>query len=141
MFATLRTPGALGLKRAFLTNWLFGYGLRAIGTAEADILFTRYNLHMTEENISTPSSLVVNLYQRHPFISGPTRNIEFGFGWETYFDNHNYHSTLMATYGFQIFWNQNMFRNFVDDVSVGKSYVPNGDLYIHGVTGELRLDF
>lgn len=131
----------LGPEAGIFANWLLGYGLRAIGTAEADTLFTRYNLHMTEESLSDPSTLVINLYQRHAFYLRPHSNLELGFGWETYFNNHNYHFDLMATYGFQIFWNQNMFRNFVDDVSVGKSSLPNGDLFIHGVTGELRLDF
>jgi hypothetical protein len=131
----------LGPEAGITTDWLLGYGIRAIGTAEVDILFTRYNLHMTEEMSTNPSVTPVNLYQRHISYLRPHSNLEFGFGWEHYFCNHNYHFDISGTYGFQVFWNQNMFRNFVDDVSYGKSYAPNGDLYIHGVTGELRLDF
>jgi len=122
-------------------EWLLGYGIRVLSSAEADILFTRYNLHMTEESSEDPSTLAIDLYQRHLYCLRPHSDLEIGLGWETYFDNHNYHFDILATYGFQIFWNQNMFRNFVNSVSYGKSVEPNGDLYIHGLTGAVRFDF
>jgi len=117
----------LGPEVGFSANWLLGYGFRAIGSAEADILFTRYNLHSVETFATNPMLLDVDLYQRHAFFLRPHSNLEFGFGWETYFDNHNYHFDILGSYCFQIFWDQNMFSS--------------GDLYIHGVTGQLRLDF
>lgn len=131
----------LGAEAGVRTHWLLGYGIRIIGSAEADILFTRYNLHMKEQDSATPTLSAVSLHQRHIFYLRPHSDIEFGFGWGSYMCNHNYHIDLLATYGFQIFWNQNMFRSFVDYLDVGKSYAPGGDLYIHGVTGEIRLDY
>jgi hypothetical protein len=131
----------LGPEVGLAINWMLGCSLRLIGMAESDILFTKYNLHTTEEDCLDPSLEVVKLHQRSAYYLRPHSNLEFGFGWETYFNNYNYHFDLLGTYGFQVFWNQNMFRNFVSDVSVGKSTVPNGDLYIHGATFEARLDF
>ncbi|MBF8264027.1 MAG: mOMP-like family protein [Parachlamydiales bacterium] len=131
----------VGPEAGLTTHWLLGYGVRLIGTAEADVLFTRYNLRYQEENSTTPSTNAVSFHQRHVMYLRPHTNLEFGLGWGSYFCNHNYHFDILGTYGFQVFWNQNMFRNFVDNVSVGKSYVPGGDLYIHGATGELRFDF
>ena len=131
----------LGPETGLGANWLLGYGIRVIGMAQADVLFTRYNLHAQEPFSGAPSVEAVSLYQRHSYYLRPHTNLELGFGWGTYFSNHNYHWDLLATYGFQVFWNQNMFRNFVDDVSVGKSYTPAGDLYIHGLTASMRFDF
>ena len=131
----------VGPEAGLTANWLLGYGIRLIGSAETDVLFTRYNLSIHEQSHSTPATEVVSLYQRHLYYLRPHMNLELGFGWGSYFNNHNYHFDIFGTYGFQVFWNQNMFRNFVDDIAVGKSYVPGGDLYIHGATGELRLDF
>ncbi len=122
-------------------NWLLGYGIRLIGNAEADILFTRYNLRYKEENSLTPSTLAVNLSQRDIYCLRPHSDCSLGLGWGTYFNNYNYHFDLSALYDFQVFLDQNMFVNFVDNVSVGKSTAPNGNLYTQGVTGNLRLDF
>jgi hypothetical protein len=131
----------LGPEAGLKAQWLMGCGFRAIGTVETDVLYTRYNLHTQQQSSSDPTIDVVSLYQRHADYLRPHTNLELGFGWGSYFNNHNYHFDIFGTYGFQVFWNQNMFRNFVDTNSSGKSFVPNGDLYIHGATGELRLDF
>jgi len=120
----------LGPEVGLSSNWLLGYGIRAIGSAEADILFTRYNLHTTEETPSDPTQLDTNWRQRRLGCLRPHANIELGFGWETYFNNHNYHVDILGTYGFQVFWNQSMFLGHTQ-----------GDLYIHGATGEVRFDF
>jgi hypothetical protein len=131
----------IGPEAGLTAHWLLGYGFRIIGTLEADILFTRYNLSTNEENSLLPTISAVSLYQRHLNYLRPHTNFELGLGAGSYFNNHNYHFDIIGTYSFQVFWNQNMFRNFVDDVAVGKSYLPNGDLYIHGVTATVRLDF
>lgn len=133
---------ALGPRAGLDASWFFGYGLRAIGSAESDLLFTRYDLHTEEENSRPPQdSSFSNITQNHCFSLRPHLDLEFGLGWGTYFANHNWHVDLSATYGFQMFWSQNMFRNFTDDVMQGKSNLPNGDLYVQGVTANLKFDF
>jgi len=123
-------------------SWLLGYGIRIIGEIETDLLLTRYNLRIKEENSAAPAGpLAVNLSQRHLYCLRPHLDTEVGLGWGTYFCNHNYHLDLSATYGFQIFWDQNMFRNFTSATAVGKSSVANGNLYIQGLTANLRFDF
>lgn len=132
----------IGPEVGITSHWLLGWGVRVIGSAEADILFTRYNLHVTEEDSLDPSrDFVVDLHQRQLKYLRPHTCLDLGLGWGTYFNNHNYHFDMNATYGFQVFWSQNMFRNFVDDSAQGKSSLPNGDLYVQGLTGELRFDF
>lgn len=133
---------ALGPETGLDMNFLIGSGFRLIGKAETDLLFTRYNLKIKEQDSVDPSGpLAVDFKQNHLFYLRPHLDLEMGFGWGSYFCNHNYHIDLSATYGFQIFWSQNMFRSFVDSSAVGKSFAPNGDLYIQGVTGTVRFDF
>lgn len=133
---------SVGPETGLDMNWLLGAGCRLIGKAEADLVFTRYTLSVKEQDSTTPSGpLAVNLQEQELSYLRPHLDLEMGFGWGTYFSNHNYHIDLLAAYGFQVFWNQNMFRQFVDDVAVGKSYVPNGDLYVQGLTVTARFDF
>lgn len=123
-------------------NFLLGYGTRLIGKVEGDLLFTRYNMRIKEQNSTNPSGpLAVDFRQRHLYYLRPHLDLEMGFGWGAYFCNHNYHIDLSASYCYQIFWSQNMFRMFVSSAAVGKSFAPNGDLYIQGATGTLRFDF
>jgi len=121
------------------SNWMFGYGLRATGVVNADLLFTRYNTSIFE--LFTGNNLTFNTNQHHANTLRPHANLEMGFGWGSYFDNNNWHFDLLATYGFQVFWNQNMFRHYTDDVRLSNSNMPNGDLYVQGLNLSARLDF
>ncbi len=153
-FITTGLPGSLastatsmswgvGPSIALDSNWMFGYGLRTFGKAEADLLYTRYNLSRldTFSTLAGVLSNQVNVNQHHVDYLRPHMNLEMGLGWGSYFDNNNWHIDLAASYGFQVFWNQNMNRKFVDDIQVATSYVPNGDLYVQGLTATVRLDF
>ena len=56
--------------------------------------------------------------------------------------NYNdYHIDFSAGYGFQVFFNQNMFRHFNDDQMSANSRSPYGNLYIQGLTIAFKLDF
>jgi hypothetical protein len=137
----------LGPRAGFESNWLLGYGVRLMGNGSADVLYTRYETRKNDQtaNLSTVAgnpilenaavAQTVDYLRTHA-------DLEMGFGWASYFDNDNWHIDLSATYGFQIFWDQNMFRNFESYInSPGKSFAPNGNLYIHGLTLNGRLDF
>jgi hypothetical protein len=129
----------VGFRTGIMTDWMLGCGFRMFGSSYADILYTRYNLKQSDvvsANIST-----VNVKQHHADYLRPHMDLEFGFGWDSYFDCSNWHVDLMASYGFQVFFNQNMFRHFTDDIALGTSTLPNGDLYIHGLTVTARFDF
>jgi hypothetical protein len=135
------TSRGVGFETGLESHWLLGCGFRLIGTAEADLLFTSYNLRLKEEMSDFPSTLAVNLRQHRIYYLRPHLYLDAGFGWGTYLSNHDYHIDFSATYNFQTFWNQNMFRHFVDSTAVGTSLAPNGDLYIQGFTGSFRIDF
>jgi hypothetical protein len=136
----------IGPRAGFESNWLLGYGMRLIGNGSLDVLYTRYRLRKNDQiafldGRASPIAENISVSQKIDYLRAHT-DLELGFGWGSYFDYDNWHIDLWATYGFQIFWNQNMFRNFQDPSSMpGKSIAPNGDLFIHGLTVNGRLDF
>lgn len=122
----------IGPEAGIETKWLLGWGFRIEGSASFDTLYTRYRLHTHELN---------KLQREHRTYLRPHSDLELGLGWGDYFCNHNYHFDLLASYGFQTFWNQNMFQTHVLADAAGKEPLPNGDLFMHGLTGQIRFDF
>jgi hypothetical protein len=137
----------LGPRTGFESNWMIGRGLRFIGNGSADVLYTRYNLHTNQQThaiTATPGTnpIVTNASVSQEIDYLRTHlDLEMGLGWGTYFFHNDYHVDISATYGFQVFWNQNMFRNFQDQFIAGASFAPNGDLFVHGLTMNARFDF
>jgi hypothetical protein len=131
------TSWSIGPEVGLLAHYLVGCGFRLIGSAELDVLYTNYDL---TTQAFEDSVLVTSLQEHHLKYLRPHMDLELGLGWGSYFSNHNYHIDLLATYGFQVFWNQNMFRR----TGLAQAYyrpVPNGDLFIQGLTAECRFDF
>jgi hypothetical protein len=131
----------VGLEAGLESAWLFGYGFHLLGSIEADTLFTRYNMHQIERQNLDPAIVVASLRQKSIYYLRPHVDFEFGLGWGGYFDNHNYHFGLLASYGFQTFWNQNMFHNLNNTGATVQNTPPSGDLYIHGLKTQVQLDF
>ena len=136
----------IGPRAGLYSNWILGQGFRLYGNGAADILYTRYT------NLSTDSVVVTNategdhVHTRQKDIDylRTHMELELGIGWGSYFDNNNWHVDMSAGYIYQVFFNQNMFRHFTQEtVSVRSAYgfVPNGDLFVHGLTASLRFDF
>jgi hypothetical protein len=134
------TSWGVGGETGVLANYLMGCGFRFIGSVEADILLSSYNLRTKQDSPVAPSTLLIDLREHHLFYLRPHFDLELGFGWGSAFCNHNYHVDLLATYGFQVFWNQNMFRSYGGYLGT-RNPVPNGDLFVQGLTVESRFDF
>ena len=134
----------VGPRMGFGSNWLIGQEIRLIGNAAADILYTRFSLQQDDQvaniddDFTNPILTNAAVSQTIDYLRAHA-DFELGFGWGTYFDNSNWHIDLSATYGFQVFWDQNMFRNF--ESRLVKSFAPNGNLYVHGMTLNLDFDF
>lgn len=136
---------AVGPRAGLYTNWMIGDGFRLYGNGAGDILFTQYRkLTSSDVSITTSTGAVADYLVTHQRRLNTLRThleLELGFGWGSYFDNNNWHFDISAGYGFQVFFNQNMFRHFTDDIANVVSNSPNGDLYVHGATGTIRFDF
>lgn len=138
---TTRSWG-VGLRTGLDSNWIVGQGFRFYGKGSADLLFTRYTkLSTTIQDSTTPTTTVVDLNGANVDVIRPHADLEVGVGYGTYFDNNNWHFDLTAGYDFQVFWNQNMFRRFFDDINNASSLTNLGNLYIQGLTVAARFDF
>ena len=83
----------------------------------------------------------LNTTQKRIAFLQPHAELELGFGWGSYFTDDRWHFDLSASYGFQVFWDQNMFRHFDDGFSQASSTLSNGNLYVHGLTATVRFDY
>lgn len=138
------TSWAVGAKTGLDTNWMIGSGFRLYGSGMGDLLFTKYT-RLSAKTVNTTlagvSTTVGHVKQSRVYTVKPHLDLELGFGWGTYLDCNNWYMDFAAGYGFQVFFNQNMFRTFVDDINDTHSILPNGNLYIHGLTATFRLEF
>jgi len=135
----------LGPRAGLCMNWLLGHGIRMYGNGSADILFTQYTKLDWEQHATTAAGVVLpgflfRVEEKNLNYLRTHLALELGFGWGDYFGKGDYHFDLSAGYGFQVFFGQNMFRAFSDDLTFN-SIAPNGDLFIHGLTVATRFDF
>lgn len=136
----------VGLRGGLSANWMFTDHFRVYGQGDGDVLFTQYTNQRAHQQATTAAGLPATgsfftVRQNNANYLRGHIELEMGLGWGTYFCNQCTHLDFSAGYGFQIFFDQNMFRNFQDDQSLAKSSAPNGNLYIHGLTATVRLDF
>ncbi len=120
------------------THWNFCHGFRLFGDAEADILFTQYTTH----KVSDENSLNLRVLEVTESDNNTLRahlNLELGIGWGTYLYCNKYYLDLSAGYGFHIFFDQNMFREF--QLHGGASSTYGGNLYLHGLTITAMFEF
>jgi hypothetical protein len=128
---------ALGPQIGLDGCWDICGGFRFFGNAEADILYTRYTT-LSSQFVSgdTDYTVVEDDY-------GALRthlDLELGLGWGTYLNCNSWYLDFSAGYGFQVFFDQNMFRNFTEAATL-TSLSPNGNLYIQGMRLKFSLDF
>lgn len=131
---------AVGPRVGLDTNWMLGYGFRLFGNAEGDILYTNYTRDSFNE-YPLDGANPFHVTNSHIHTLRTHLDLEFGFGWGTYWDCNNWHTDVALGYEFQVFFDQNMNRNFVSSVTQAQSNLPNGNLYLQGLTATFRLDF
>jgi hypothetical protein len=131
----------VGTRFALDMNWMIGSGFRFFANSVLDVLFTRYHVNANSSNlVGTAIVLETDMYEKNINTLRPHVDLEWGLGWGTYLCNHNWHVDFSASYGFQVFWNQNMFRSSGSSPNL-RYIMPNGDLYVHGLTATAKLDF
>ncbi len=137
---------ALGPRLGLDLDWALGCGFRLYGVGAGDLLFTRYtslklDQEVTRENGSVDSAVSYAFRQNNLDYLRHHLDLELGFGWNTYFACDKWHIDLRTGYVFEAFFDQNMFRAYVNDVLFSKSICPNGNLFVHGLNVRARLDF
>jgi hypothetical protein len=131
----------VGTVTGIESNWLLGDGFRLFGNGSADLLFTRYTKLSTKTRLSSLPDFEQNIRQRTVNTMRTHLDLAAGIGYGTYFDCNNWYFDLSAGYEFQVFFDQNMFRQYGTPDSASNSFAPNGNLYLQGLTVKAALDF
>lgn len=135
----------IGPRMGLTMDWLFCYGLRIYAKGGMDAAFTQYTRLKYEQQAIVNGQIEIAsrriIEQRDVNTLRPHLDLTLGLGWECCLPCNCGYLDLMLDYGFQVFFNQNMFRTFVDDQSLAKSISPNGDLFIQGLTIRVCWDF
>jgi len=121
-------------------NVLCGKGFRIIGDGELDILFTQYDLQSTQSSsVTVPNRYIENANNKN-YLRTHTE-LGLGAGWGSYINDNRFYLDFSASYNFQVFFDQNMFRLINSEDMPGVSSFPNGNLYTQGLTLSMSFDF
>lgn len=126
----------LGPRVGLDSDWLLGCGCRFFNKTSGSLLFERtknsFEHTVSDDIISDISRYYDDL--DNPILSikasklnlfRPNINTVLGLGWGTYFDHHNWHFDISAAYELNYWFDHLLPKN----------------MYQHGLTVELRLDF
>lgn len=134
---------AVGVATGMHTKWFFCNNFRVFGNFLTAILYTDYDLK-AEQRYTNSAGVVDPVdsidFKQSPKYLRPNMELSLGAGWGDYFCCNDYYFDLALSYDFNVFWNQNVFRKFLDDLNVGTSFI-DGDLFIHGLNVAARLHF
>lgn len=135
----------IGLEAGLDTQWGLGGGWSVFGNMTAAIIYGFHHLDFDEENtpasaVTTSSGKFIDL-DNHYRISHPVLDIAMGLRWDNMFSDDRVHLGLQVGWEHHVYFSQNQFPNFVDDVNLGKFVVNQGDLTLQGWTFSARLDF
>lgn len=122
-------------------SFLLGNGFRFIGNAGVSILFADFTAYQKQsnDNDAVPMRTILSGKDHVQRLRAMTE-MGLGFGWGRYMNRSKQHIDIAATYDFNYWPNQNMMRAFMDDLS-NFSANDYGDLYLHGLTLTLTVDF
>ncbi len=129
----------IGLEGGFDTQWGLGSGWSIFGNLSAAILYGFHHIKY-ESEIEITDVEFVDMKDRYR-ISHPILDLEMGVRWDNMFCNDRFHVGLQVGWEHHIYFSQNQFPVFVDDVSIGSFVSNQGDLTFQGWTFAARFDF
>lgn len=138
----------IGPKAELNTSWHFCGGFRIFTDASAALLYTEYTIRAKEDQLTSvpgtntdQATTSTTIERCKTSCLRPHALLGLGLGYGDYFCSSKWHFDLAVGYDFNIFWNQNMFAIMTDIGNRSQPKFPNGDLYLHGLTVQLTLDF
>lgn len=142
------TSWGIGPKVGVDFSWDVGKSVRIYNKNSGDLLYTRYTQLVSNDrfNISSdPASAFDTLHFVQDDLDTVRAHFDFeiGAGWGTCFSCERYYLDLSAGYTFQLFMDQNMFANYMNSTTymVAKRVLPNGNLYVQGLTATAAFHF
>lgn len=129
----------IGPRIGLEMDWMLRNGFRVVGSGFADVLYTSYEVQTKNSTVPFTGDLflvgnpiTVSTHEDDLGLLRAHLDFEIGAGWGKYLDYNNIHVDFAATYGFQVFFNQNVMRL--------ASFSPS-NLYVQGLTFTARLDY
>jgi hypothetical protein len=131
---------SVGPKMGSDVSYLLDGGFRLEGKCAGSVLYTRYQKVTHREDTTQTTDVVPNPKLQAVNFStlSPVLEMGLGVGWAMYW-GHAAHIDLAATYDFGVWWRQNFMREIVNSYLSGNGYP--GELFLHGATGTLKVDF
>lgn len=132
---------AIGPKLGTKAHVLLGLGFRFEGDIAASLLFTEYTKIFHKEEGAAVDAFPSSIYalEKNRTALRPVFECGLGVGWGSYLYSNKYYIDFSADYDFMYWWNQNMMREFLNNL--WREIPANGDLYLHGLTLSGRFDF
>ncbi|MBS0620676.1 MAG: hypothetical protein JSS61_04370 [Verrucomicrobia bacterium] len=129
----------IGAEGGVDTTWGLGGGWSFFGNLAASIL---YGYHKVREN-TTDTPVDVEYAELHNSfrISHTVLDMEGGIAWDHMFCKDRFHLGFKLGIEEHVYFGQNQFPTFVDDVSRGTFVANQGDLTYQGFVFSTRFDF
>lgn len=138
----------VGPKMGLSSNWELSEGLSLVAQGASSLLYSEYLIQSEtafQRNANSSSNAgYVNKVATTSRLRTlrPHMEMETGLRYGIHFNRHNWHLSFGASYGFQVFFQHNMFPTFTSDtLMMAKHQMSEGNLYVHGAKASLRLDF
>ena len=129
----------LGLRAGLNTQWGLGGGWSFFGNGAAALLWGHFHLD-SREKLQPANTGQLDL-DHHMAMTVAETDLFGGLRWDTNVSDESFHFGFLVGWEQHMFFDQNQFLRFVDDLHDG-SYVSNlGNLSTHGWTAEIQLDF
>lgn len=135
----------LGLEGGLDTQWGLGSGWSLFGNLAAAIVYGFHEINMKQKDSipqgNTSSSGVLVKMSEVYRVSHPILDLMGGLRYDHMFANDQFHLGLEVAWEHHVYFSQNQFPRFVDDVAVGDFVSNQGDLTYQGWTFAMRFDF
>lgn len=113
------------------------YGAISFSPSLSKIKITNEDMAL---DIGRPNQPILSLKRKKNLMLKPNAEVGLGFGWSSLLDQYEMRLYFSAEYDLFIWFNQNQFLNFNDDVTHGTFY-SSGNLYIHGLAAKASVIF
>lgn len=129
----------IGLAGGLDTLWGLGGGWSVFGNLGASILYGFHKMKIENENDPADVDFVDMKDSYH--VSHPILDLQLGLRWDRMFCNDRFHIGLQGGWEHHVYFSQNQFPVFADDINKGVIVSNQGDLTFQGWTFAARFDF
>jgi hypothetical protein len=135
----------MGLEGGLDTQWGLGSGFSLFGNISGAILYGFHDIDFKDKNTppqfnDNPKGVFVDMDYTYR-VSHPIFDLMMGLRYDHMFYDDRFHLGLQLGWEHHIYFSQNQFPVFADDVSIGSFVQNQGDLTFQGWTLAARFDF